>query len=147
MTNSKKNFITLSEVLDNAILSEANATEFYYKMQSIVTKNEVIGLLEILQKEEREHLKTLQEYKKKQVNENSYIQFTIGSFTFLPDYDQCRELTIKEMIEIAIEAEKKTAEYYRKLSGFLTGEGKKIFDGLAVFEETHTNKLKHLLLY
>ncbi len=147
MTNSKKNFITLNEVLDNAILSEDKAAEFYHKMQSIVTKSEVVELLKILEKEERQHLKTLQEYKRKQVNENSYIQFTIGVFTFLPTYGQCRELTIKEMLEIAIEIEEKTVAYYWKLSDLLSGDAKKLFNGLAAFEKTHTNKLKHLLLY
>jgi len=147
MTNSKNNFLTLDQVIDNAIQNETQAASFYHKMQSIVTKSEVVGLLQILEKEEMQHLETLNQYKKNYKCIKSYIQFTPDVSLTLPSSEACKELGIGDMLNKAIEIEEKSAAYYLNLSNILTGEAKELFEGLAKFEESHIYKLKHFLLY
>lgn len=145
MTNSDKNFITCSELMKIAIQIEVDSVNLYHRMQGMTENNEVIGLLQLLEKEEQEHERKLREFDLSEY-ENDIIQFPPDFSNVLPT-EIAEDLSFENLVELAIEREQIAVRVYENCAEMLSDKLKELLSGLARFEKRHEEKLKSLLLY
>ena len=128
-----------------AIRFEQASAAYYRDMLSKASQREVKELLMLLEQQELAHERILKEYEIP--TDTTYVMQFPPSFNLsmpVPDSD---DPSYNEMLEVAIQREKKSCELYKKAAGFVTGDFSKLLEGLATFEKEHEEKLKSLQQY
>lgn len=146
MTSSKKgSYLSVKEFLELVIQFERDAAQFYRDLREKLEREEVKELLEILEGEEIRHETVLRDFKQ-EGDVEGFIQFPPEidlSMPAVPDPDT----TVDELIDIAIERERRAYLIYINAATVTAGSFKGLLEGLAAFEKEHEEKLKSFKSY
>jgi len=131
----------MREFMDLAIGFEVESAEFYSRMSTSVNDDAVVGLLNRLESQERDHEKTLRAYHTPKGDETT--------FQFPPDLSLSMPVPgddpdFMQMLSVAIEREHRSAEIYRAATERTSGQFRDMLQGLAGFEAEHEDQLKLL---
>ena len=118
---------------------------FYRELKTKVEKEEVKSLLELLEAEELKHAKVLIEFEKSDEAEG-FIQFPPDVLLSMPAADD-PGMGISELLDIAIERERRAALIYGHAASTVAGSFKGLLEGLAAFEKEHEEKLMSFKSY
>lgn len=137
----KKAYISIQEVLENAIRFEKDSADFYAEMYKLAQREEVRELLDRLKLQELSHEKALR-----------HISVSVHGdiIQFPPDFDlsmitlESDDPTFDEMVAVAITRERKSVEIYSNAGALATGDLKKLMRDLAKFESVHVRELSEL---
>jgi rubrerythrin len=142
MASSKKTtYVDMNQFMDLAIQFEVESAEFYARMRKTATEESVRKLLATLEAQENDHARTLKEYEAPK-DGNIILQFAPELSLSMPVPKENPDFG--EMLSVAIERERASAEIYRRVSERTLGAFKDLLEGLAVFEQEHERKLKRL---
>jgi rubrerythrin len=142
MASSKKTtYVNMAEFMDLAIRFETESAEFYASMGETSTDMSVQELLGTLEAEENDHARVLKEYEAPK-DSNIILQFTPALSLSMPMPGE--DPDFGEMLGVAIERERASADMYRRASQRTVGSFKELLEGLTTFEEEHERKLKGL---
>jgi rubrerythrin len=142
MASSKKTtYVDMNQFMDLAIQFEVESAEFYARMRKTATEESVRKLLATLEAQENDHARTLKEYEAPK-DGNIILQFAPELSLSMPVPKENPDFG--EMLSVAIERERASAEIYRRVSERRLGAFKDLLEGLAVVEQEHERKLKRL---
>jgi rubrerythrin len=142
MASSKKTtYVDMAEFMDLAIRFETESAEFYASMGKIATDKSVQELIGTLETEENDHARILKEYEAPK-DSNIILQFAPALSLSMPMPGE--DPGFSEMLGVAIERERASAEMYRRASQRTVGAFRELLEGLTAFEEEHERKLKGL---
>ncbi len=146
MTNSNEGgYLDVKEFLELVIGFERDAAQFYRDLRAKHENDQVKSLLELLEIEEVKHAKVLKEFEK--TGEiDGFIQFPPEIELSMPAVDD-PDMGISELIDIAIERERRAALIYENAAAVMAGSFKELLEGLAAFEKEHEEKLKSFKSY
>jgi rubrerythrin len=146
MTSSDEGgYLDVNEFLKLVIGFERAAALFYRELREKHEKTGVKSLLEMLEAEELKHAKVLMEFEKTGEAEG-YIQFPPEILLSMPPADD-PDLGIDELMDIAIERERRAALIYENAASMMSGSFKELLEGLAAFEKEHEEKLQSFRSY
>lgn len=146
MTNSSEgSYLDVKEFLQLVIGFERSAALFYRELRAKAERKEVKSLLELLEAEELKHAKVLLEFEKSEEAEG-FIQFPPEMSLSMPAADD-PDMGISELLDIAIEREKRAALIYGHAASTVAGSFKELLEGLAAFEKEHEEKLMSFKSY
>ncbi len=146
MTSSKEgSYLSAKEFLDMVIQFERDSAQFYRDLRDRFGGEEVRELLAILEREEVRHEMVLREFE--QAGEvEGFIQFPPAIELSMPELSDS-DAGLDEIIEIAIERERRSVLIYENAATVLIGDFKGLLEGLAGFEREHEVKLKSFKSY
>ncbi len=146
MTSSEnRSFQTIGEFILAAAEFEQQSADFYrHILDTQETGSSVKELLSLLENQEMTHKKTLLDMDIQQTRE--ILQFPPELSLSMPETEQA-SMSLDELLEIAIERERKSKEIYAHTAGQVTGNFRDIIMGLSVFEQEHEDKLISLREY
>ena len=146
MTSSEnRSFQTIGEFIHAAAEFEQQSADFYrHILDTKETGGSVRELLLLLEDQELSHKKTLLDMDIQQTRE--ILQFPPELSLSMPETEQA-SMSLDELLEIAIERERKSKEIYTHTAGQVTGNFRDIIMGLSVFEQEHEDKLISLREY
>jgi len=146
MTNSNEGgYLGIKEFLELVISFEMAAAQFYRELRAKHENEQVKALLKLLEIEELKHAKVLKEFEK--TGEiDGFIQFPPEIELSMPAVDDT-DMGISELIDIAIERERRAALIYENAASVMAGSFKELLEGLAAFEKEHEEKLKSFKSY
>jgi rubrerythrin len=127
--------------LDLAIRFEEESAEFYAGMGESIADASVQELLGNLEAEENDHTRILKEFEPPK-DSNIILQFAPELSLSMPVTGDNPDFG--EMLRVAIERERASADIYRRASERTVGAFKELLEGLTSFEEEHERKLKGL---
>ena len=140
MTNSSEgSYLDIKEFLQLVIGFERSAALFYRELRAKAERKEVRSLLELLEAEELKHAKVLMEFERSDDAEG-FIQFPPEMSLSMPSADD-PDMGITELLDIAIERERRAALIYGHAASMVVGSFKQLLEGLAAFEKEHEEKL------
>jgi len=146
MTNSSDGgYLDVKEFLELVVGFERTAALFYRDLRAKAERQEVKSLLELLEAEELKHAKVLQDFEKTDEAEG-FIQFPPEMSLSMPAADD-PDMGITELLDIAIERERRAALIYEHAASMVTGSFKVLLEGLAAFEKEHEEKLMSFKSY
>lgn len=146
MTNSSDGgYLDVKEFLELVVGFERTAALFYRDLRAKAERQEVKSLLELLEAEELKHAKVLQDFEKTDEAEG-FIQFPPEMALSMPAADN-PDMGITELLDIAIERERRAALIYENAASMVTGSFKALLEGLAAFEKEHEEKLMSFKSY
>lgn len=145
MTKSDKTFVSVKELIEIAIDFEVDSAQFYREIQKRIADEKTLELLKLLEDQELEHERILRKFEIGP-GPHAILQFA-PSFSFAMPTLPKNDLSIFELLDIAIKREKKTAEIYENSANLVSGDLKKLLNGLATFEYDHEFKLNDLKAY
>ena len=142
MAASKKTtYVDMDQFMDLAVRFEVESAEFYAGMGKAVDEESVRELLRTLEAEENDHARILREFEPPK-DSNIILQFAPELSLSMPVPGDNPDFG--EMLRVAIERERVSAEIYRRASERTVGAFKELLEGLTTFEEEHERKLKGL---
>jgi rubrerythrin len=145
MKNPDKNFITVKELIELAIDFEIESAKFYRKLQKKTKVDTVLQLLRLLEEQEWEHEKILRQY---EIGPDPHAILQFGpSFSFAMPAIPPNNIGMFELLDIALQRERKTAEIYENSASLISGDLHKLLGNLATFEHDHEDKLTALKSY
>jgi rubrerythrin len=145
MRKPDKNFITVKELIELAIDFEIESAKFYRKLQKKTRVDAVLQLLKLLEEQEWEHEKILRQY---EIGPEPHAILQFGpSFSFAMPAISPKDIGIFELLDIAKQREKRTAEIYENSASLISGDLHKLLGNLATFEHEHEDKLIALKSY
>ncbi len=131
-----------AEVLAIAIRAEIEAREIYHRMVEKVVNESLQTRLRFLEQEEEIHRKVLEDVFRDKFPE---IELVLPERTRIPKIDVAisENSTIEELLEVAMEWEKMSGEFYEELSTKATDHGSKaILISLSASEWGHYHLIK-----
>jgi rubrerythrin len=137
----KTTYVDMAQFMDLAIRFEVESAEFYAGMGKTVSEESVQELLGILTTEEKDHARILRGFEPPK-DGNIILQFAPELSLSMPAPGDNADFG--EMLRVAIERERVSAEIYRRASERTVGAFKELLEGLTTFEEEHERKLKGL---
>lgn len=133
---NNRNFTTL-EILGIAIKSEIDAVKLYTKMRNMVKSEDLKDKMVFLISQEQKHERLLKEAYAKQFPE---IELALPPKAIVPRIDEVlsRDASLKELFDVALEAERMAEEFYSELAE-KTGEisAKTMLIYMANMEKSH----------
>lgn len=148
MTNSKS-FLTPGQFMAHAIQFELDSVDFYKGLLERVNQGDspndimVRELVLMLIKEEAEHAVTLKDL---ETGTDSMLQFPPELSLSMPHVGQ-ENLTLEELIKIALEREQKSQQIYEEASRLVKGSVKELLESLAAFEAQHVENILKMQSY
>ena len=145
MTSSDKNYVTVEDLIQIAVQFEIDSAELYKRVQATAGEDNVLEILRLLERQEREHERILRSYR---INQDP-----AGILQFPPDITLSMPAVhnenpgMDELIKIALEREERSAAVYQHAADMASGELKDLLTGLAVFEREHVVRVKSLKNY
>jgi rubrerythrin len=150
MAEQKKSFMTLTEVIEKAIVFEESSAVFYHGMRREAPSENVRELLETLETEELEHKRILKdglakenELAKRSGHTEEYIQFPPEMSLLMPPMKK-EKPTFEELLDYAIEREVQSALIYETTGLTSPSRIKDWFIELSRFERNHEVRLRDL---
>ena len=141
MTSSSRHaFVSCEEFVKVAIEFEQHSAAFFRAMQPFA-EGTVLQLLKMLERQEMAHEKLLKNFEIPQPN--AMMQFVPDMRGVMPELPR-GETSLHDLIELAIEKERRTKETYSAAAQFVTGTFRELVEGLAQFEAEHEEQLKSL---
>jgi len=142
MASSKKTtYVDMQQFMELAIRFEVDSADFYARMGKAVAERNVQRLLATLEAQENDHARILKEYEAPK-DSSIILQFAPELSLSMPVPKGNPDFS--EMLTVAIERERISAEIYRRASERTVGAFKELLEGLAAFEQEHEQKLKEL---
>jgi rubrerythrin len=141
MASKKTTYVDMGQFMDLAIRFEVESAEFYASMAKAVDEKSVQELMGTLEDQENDHARVLREYEAPK-DSNIILQFAPELSLSMPLPDDNPGFT--EMLGVAVERERASAEIYQRASERTMGAFKELLEGLASFEQEHEQKLKGL---
>lgn len=142
MASSKKTtYVDMRQFMELAIQFEVESAEFYARMGKAASEKSVQELLTTLKAQENDHARILKEYEAPK-DSNIILQFAPELSLSMPVPKDSPDFN--EMLTVAIQRERASADIYRRASERTVGAFKELLEGLAVFEQEHEQKLKQL---
>ena len=133
-----KSYLSVEQLLELAIRFEVESAEFYRLMQKSITDREVLGLLQDLELQEQEHERALRQYKQLRKSE-AVLQFAPELSLSMPAAPE--NPGFAELLEVALERERRSVSIYRATADLSGGELRRIMEELAAFEQQHLERL------
>jgi rubrerythrin len=134
--------LTTLEVLGIAIRSEIEAIKLYHRMKEQTKNPDLAAKLDFLIGQEKNHEKMLTEaYRSKFPG----IDLALPEKTLVPTVGEilARQATLKELFGVALEAEKKSEQFYRDLAKKTHDQNSRsMLDYLASMERSHYSILE-----
>jgi len=126
--NENENYTTL-EILGIAIKSEVEAIKLYNRMKELTKNGDLKGKLDFLIEQEKKHEYLLTEAYRKKFPE---VKLSLPEKSLVPSVSKVLEEggDLKKLFDAALEAEKKSEEFYKELA-----------------EKTNDQNSKKMLLY
>jgi rubrerythrin len=145
MKQTNENFIDVKELMQIAINFEEDSIQFYLRMQEQTEDVKVMDALKLLENQEIEHKRILQEY---ELGPGPYAVLQYGpSFSLSMPVVEEKNITLNELLEVAIEREVKSSQIYERSSQLVRGKISELLSQLAGFETEHVEKLTALRTY
>jgi len=138
---SSGTYLNMEQFMRLAIDFEADSAAFYRSMQRPELEAPVHGLLQRLEREEREHERILRDYEMDR-SDPVVLQFAPELSLSMPT--PSAEPDFRELLQVAIEREEKSARIYRMTAEMTVGAFRELLESLAAFEEEHERKLRGL---
>jgi rubrerythrin len=138
---SRKSYLNVEQFMRLAIDFEADSAAFYRSMQRPDLEDDVRGLLELLERQEREHERVLRDYEVDR-SDLGILQFAPELSLSMPSPSQDPDFA--ELLRVAVAREEKSARIYRMTAEMTLGGFRQLLEELAGFEEEHENKLRRL---
>ena len=145
MSQEKKSYLTLSEVVLKSIDFEIDSAGFYRDMKSSTREPRALELLEMLEGQEMAHAETLRSLPAKADLDAVFVQFP-------PDLTLAMPVApppgsgFSALLDIAIEREVRSAEIYRQSGLTAPAPIRTLLKSLAEFELIHERSLRELKL-
>jgi len=139
---SKERDLTTLEVLGIAIKSEIEAVKLYSRMKEIAKSDDLGMKLDFLIAQEHKHKEILTEAYKKKFPE---VDLSLPKNSLVPSIEEAlaRNAGLKELFEAAMEAERKSEEFYGELAGKTRDSNSKtMLEYLASMERSHFSILE-----
>ena len=145
MTSSDKNYVTVEDLIQITIQFEIDSAGLYKRMQATAGEDNVLEILRLLERQEREHERILRSYR---INQDpaEILQFPPDITLSMPAVHN-ENPGMDELIKIALEREERSAAVYQHAADMASGELKDLLTGLAVFEREHVVRVKSLKNY
>ena len=140
-SKKKTTYVNMGQFMELAIRFEVESAEFYSTMAKAVDEKSVQELLGTLEAQENDHARVLREYEAPK-DTSIILQFAPELSLSMPVPSDRPDFP--EMLGVAIERERASAEIYRRASERTVGAFKELLEGLASFEQEHEQKLKGL---
>jgi len=138
---SSGSYLNMEQFMRLAIEFEADSAEFYRSMQRPELDAEVLELLRRLEREERQHERVLRDYETDR-SDPVVLQFAPELSLSMPDPSEKPDF--RELLQVAIAREEKSARIYRMTADMTVGAFRQLLEGLAAFEEEHERRLRGL---
>jgi rubrerythrin len=139
--------LTNLEVLEIAIKAEIHAAEMYRKMIDMVKNRDLKAKLQFLENEEKSHRALFErEYKAKFPD----VDLDLPKESMVPSVEEAlhKDLSLKELFEIAMEAERMSEKFYGELAEVSSDlQATATYKYLARVEHGHYDLLKNELEY
>lgn len=139
--NMERNLTTL-EVLGIAIKSEIEAVKLYNRMKEIAKNEDLSMKLDFLIAQEHKHKELLTEAYKKKFPD---VDLSLPKKSLVPTIEEAlaKNAGLKELFEAAMEAERKSEEFYGDLAGKTSDSNSKtMLEYLASMEHSHFSILE-----
>ena len=139
--NMERNLTTL-EVLGIAIKSEIEAVKLYNRMKEIAKNEDLSMKLDYLIAQEHKHKELLTEAYKKKFPD---VDLSLPKKSLVPTIEEAlaKNAGLKELFEAAMEAERKSEEFYGDLAGKTSDSNSKtMLEYLASMEHSHFSILE-----
>ncbi len=139
--NMERNLTTL-EVLAVAIKSEIEAVKLYNRMKEIAKNGDLEMKLDFLIAQEHKHKELLTEAYKKKFPD---VDLSLPKKSLVPTIEEtlAKNAGLKELFEAAMEAERKSEEFYGDLGGKTRDSNSKtMLEYLASMEHSHFSILE-----
>ena len=139
--NMERNLTTL-EVLGIAIKSEIEAVKLYTRMKELTKSEDLAMKLDFLIAQEHKHKEILTEAYKKRFPE---VELSLPKKSLVPTIGELleKDAGLKELFQAAMEAEKKSEEFYGELAGKTRdSNSKSLLQYLASMEHSHFSILE-----
>jgi len=137
----ERNHTTL-EILGIAIKSEVEAVKLYNRMKELTGNNDLKSKLDFLIEQEKKHERILTEAYKKKFPETQLI---LPKKSLVPAIEEklAKDAGLKELFDAALEAEKKSQEFYEDLASKTNDQNsKKMLHYLSSMEKSHYSILE-----
>jgi len=134
--------LTILEILGIAIKSEVDSAKLYELLIGKVKNKSVIERIKLLKKEEEKHRKIFEELHRKKFPE---VEIALPENSIVPKVEMAlsKDLTPEELLEIAMENELTSEEFYSDLEKrALDITGKGMLQYLSKVEQSHYRILK-----
>ena len=134
--------LTTLEVLGIAIKSEIEAVKLYNRMKEIAKNDDLSMKLDFLIAQEHKHKELLTEAYKKKFPD---VDLSLPKKSLVPTIEEALEKNagLKELFEAAMEAEKKSEEFYGGLAGKTRDSNSRtMLEYLASMEHSHFSILE-----
>jgi rubrerythrin len=134
--------LTTLEVLGIAIKSEVDAIKLYTRMKEKAKNPDLVTKIDFLIEQEKNHEKILTEAYRKRFPE---IDLSLPPQSLVPRVRDVleRDATLKEYFGAALEAEKKSEEFYTELAGKTRDQrSRAMLEYLASMERSHYSVLE-----
>jgi len=139
--SDRKTYVTMKEFMDLAIKFEIESADFYVEIKSLVSDDETINLMNKLAAQETDHARILGAYT---APSGDVATFQFGPELSLSMPPAPAQPTLENMLDVAIERERKSAQIYHAAAGRTSGEFREMIESLAGFEEEHEDRLTRL---
>jgi rubrerythrin len=136
--------MTLEQAVRDALEAERFAALFYDELADLTDDRRAVGFFASMAAQERRHAERVQELGERlgaegladhAVIDVSHVETTVG-------WQHLKDITYRDALHIALQAEQAAVRFYRTMSELLDGEASILFAELAADELGHVAKLE-----
>lgn len=141
-TGSSRNYADRQEFIRIAVRFEDDSARFYRDMRKAAADRTAGELLALLETQEWKHARILRNYAAKtDLRGGEILQFPPDLSLSMPA-PPSESPTFPQLLELAIERERRSEAIYRRGAAQVAGEMKDLLEGLAAFELEHKLRLE-----